>query len=381
MFFYSNEFFTTGDSKMASTGKKNNAKQAMASVPGALTAQNPSPDESKNRFRSICSKSVGSVRRNDVITRWSCMNAILSLWCLVFFLAGCVGQTRPEIPATLPHPENHLARIILTREKQLAGAGSPIIFLDIGKNISPNAMMYIKGVPVEEILNKKNFASTAIGIGFDNLFLWYNPKLVKTLYCGDAGNACIKNHWRWPHKNAGNFLYGTGIIFDGNCRTKLGHCADEAMLNRIMNHQQETIILSKVPNCRFRPSLLQDYNQNIYVAPEFNGYYALTTTPEYVTEIKDIPFAIPDYKQTITTIYEYVPIDDPKLSRNVQVIGSAEVGDTLIWDRKPGIMRLGSAWYDGIGFMHENVTVEAGKSYYVHYTTRMGQRWELTKVE
>ena len=74
-------------------------------------------------------------------------------------------------------------------------------------------------------------------------------------------------------------------------------------------------------------------------------------------------------------------IRNHQISRQVQVIGSTEVGETLIWDRKPGIMRLGAVWYDATGFMPKNIEVEAGKTYFIRYTTRMGQRWELEKIE
>ena len=74
-------------------------------------------------------------------------------------------------------------------------------------------------------------------------------------------------------------------------------------------------------------------------------------------------------------------IDLNKISRKVQIAGSVEVGGTLIWDRSPGLMRLGSAWHDGLGIMPNNINIEPNKTYFIHYTTRAGQRWELTHVE
>lgn len=301
---------------------------------------------------------------------------------LVFLFSGCATQTKPFIPDGIPVMEQGIARVVLVREKQLAGAGSPIVFLDVGENITPNAMMYIKVINIEDVLGKINFASTVLtGITFDNMFLWFDPEHVNPLYCGDIGGNCIKYHWLWPQKKAGSFLYGTGVIIHQDCETKLGYLADESMLNKFMDHKLQTVVLSEIPNCDIESSILHSYKQKIYIAPELNGYYALTTTPEFVSEMSDIPFAIVGYRRTITRTYEYVPIDDGEISRNIQVSGSAEVGDTLIWDRKPGIMRLGSAWWDGLGFMPENMYVEAGKTYYLRYTTRMGQRWELVKIE
>ena len=85
------------------------------------------------------------------------------------------------------------------------------------------------------------------------------------------------------------------------------------------------------------------------------------------------PFSFGTFKATI--------INDDRISRYIQVIGSSEVGETLIWDSKPGFMRLGTLWYDAVGFMPENLRVEAGKTYFIHSTTRMGQRWALSRVE
>ena len=44
-------------------------------------------------------------------------------------------------------------------------------------------------------------------------------------------------------------------------------------------------------------------------------------------------------------------------------------------------MRLGSAWWDGLGIMQENVVVEAGRTYHIHYKTGIGLRWEVTDVQ
>jgi hypothetical protein len=45
-------------------------------------------------------------------------------------------------------------------------------------------------------------------------------------------------------------------------------------------------------------------------------------------------------------------------------------------------MRLGAVWYDGVGFMPKIIQIEAGKTYFIRYTTRfMDQRWEYTKIE
>jgi hypothetical protein len=76
-------------------------------------------------------------------------------------------------------------------------------------------------------------------------------------------------------------------------------------------------------------------------------------------------------------------IDNRLIERNVELIGRVRTGDTLIWDRKPGTLRLGAVWHDGIDFMDEDTKIEPGKRYYFHYTMKMppASRWELSKVE
>ena len=307
--------------------------------------------------------------------------ATLPAMALFVVLMGCAGQTQPEVPLDLPQIASDQARIVLTREKQLAGAGSPIVFLDIGENLSPNAMLYIKGVPVEDILTRRDFASTSLtGIRYTEISLWFDRSRVNPLYCSDIGSGCIKYHWRWPKEAFGGFLYGTGVVIQHDCETRLGYFANDAVLRKMKNRQFESILMTGIPNCKIDlPAFMMDQEPRISAVPELHGYYALATAAEFVSSDKYI--TVPGYQTTYTEIYRYTPIDDRKVSRNVQVLGSAEVGDTLIWDRRPGVMRLGSAWWDGLGFMQGNVTVEPGKTYYIQYTTKAGQRWELTKVE
>ncbi len=301
---------------------------------------------------------------------------------LGFLAAGCAGQTQPEIPNTLPSLDADKARIILTREKQLAGAGSPVIFLDIGDNVSPNAMLYIKGEAVKEVLHKKDFATTSLtGLIGKELFLWADPASVNPLACGDFDTGCIKYHWRWPQEGDGGFFYGTGLIIMEDCETYLGHLAPNRIVKKIVNNEYSTIAFDEIPNCDFSSYVDPGpRDQRVYVVPEVGGYYAFATAPEYVMELSGNEVLI-DGSWYIQHTYEYVPIDDAEISREVEVIGSAEVGDTLIWDRKPGIMRLGSAWWDGLGIMQENVVVEAGRTYYIHYTTGIGLRWDVTDVQ
>jgi hypothetical protein len=320
-------------------------------------------------------------------------SAIIMLFAIsLIILSGCATQTKHFIPDNIPAIKNDMSRIVLTREDQLAGAGSPMIVIDIGEGVEPNAMLHIKDITSDEILQTENFASIA-GVPNDRLWLWFNSKLVSPHYCGENGPGCIKYHSRWPKNERGQLLYGTVINIRNNCIVDFGYDLDEKIFDSIRKNELKPVEVTGFTNCdkinytgkdriaSFVPFIdeliVKDFFKDFlqrklqgYKISDVEGYFLLINL---VADRKSYPN--PD-------IYFAEAIDLKKISRNVQVIGSADVGDTLIWDRKPGTMRLGSAWWDGLGFMPQNIKVETGKTYFVHYTTRfMGQRWELKKVE
>lgn len=64
------------------------------------------------------------------------------------------------------------------------------------------------------------------------------------------------------------------------------------------------------------------------------------------------------------------------------LIGRLNVGETLIWDRTPGIMRPVAIWHDGPDNMSRNIKVDSGKTYFLHYTVRaFGDRWEIMEIK
>ena len=236
--------------------------------------------------------------------------AILPFIAVSFLLCGCAGQTKPYIPGDIVQLKDDEARVILTREKQIAGAASSVIFIDAGKEIVPNAILYLHNLDIEDLIKNENVASVSGGL-ID--FMWFNPKRVRPLHCGNMKDGCINYNNRWPRKNKQNILFGKG----------------------------KHVVLDEANNeIKYKTRFLIDDKIDAVVTP-----------------------------------------DGRLIHPNAQVIGSAEVGDTLIWDRQPGIMRLGSVWYDGIGFMPQNIHVESGRTYFIHYTTRLGQRWELERIE
>lgn len=298
---------------------------------------------------------------------------VLMLIGLSVLLGACAGQIKPDIPDHLHSQKSDEARIILTREKQIAGAISPMIVIDIGTNIAPNAMLYIADLPMEQVIEQENIASIA-GVPID--FMWFMPHRVNPLYCGDIGDGCIKYNSRWPRKKKNNILFGNATFITYRCKISDENHDPAKIMDMIFNKKLSGKNISNNDACKeiYHGGLPVDLsNSSIwgFDVPEFYGYFVLSKPlATGLSGFKDNPSKLAGSALEVRNIH-----------RDVQVIGAAEVGDTLIWDREPGIMRLGSVWYDGVGFMPKNIHVEGGKTYYLHYTTRLGQRWELKKVE
>ncbi|MES9991886.1 MAG: hypothetical protein ABW098_08025 [Candidatus Thiodiazotropha sp.] len=291
-------------------------------------------------------------------------------FCLIY-LAGCAGPTKPDVPADLPLIGEGKGRIIFTREKQLAGAASPFIVIDIGESIEPNGMIYIEGLTLEEVLNQENIASE-VGVGVD--FLWFDLATVKPLYCADNGPGCIVFNWSGRYLPVPGLVFGTGIQVHKGPQSTCTLVADqpiedEVFYKKLMRDELEQVDVSVDDVCL--KGLYFGMTKRVLAFSYPPGSLYFITAPR-----RRGPSWAGGPGVVSTNI-----LPPEELERQIQVIGSTEVGETLIWDRAPGIMRLGSVWPDGVGFMPRNLMVEAGKTYYIHYTTRFGQRWEVKENE
>jgi hypothetical protein len=297
------------------------------------------------------------------------------------YLTGCAGPTKPDVPTHLPVLGEEMARIVFTREKQVAGAGSPFIVIDIGDQIEPNAMIHMAGLTLDEVLAQENVASE---IGTPVNFLWFDATTVRPLYCADNGPGCIVYHWLWPREDQGGLLFGSGVQIQANCFIVYLPLIDDEFYREIMRYERKPVGLPVDHACIKEHLLVPHENSKskerlaISKTKRVQGY---SYPPDSFYLITGLFRSSDSMGETQFTTLTAEILTNQQLSRELQVLGSTEVGETLIWDRKPGIMRLGSVWYDGVGFMPRNVMVEAGKTYYVHYTTRLGPRWELKRIE
>lgn len=335
---------------------------------------------------------------------------------ILTLLTACAGKTKPYIPNQIEPLANGMARIILTRDGQFAGSRNPFEVVDIGNSIEPNSMMaflqtsslYIKlATSAESALLPKN-------IGWANVeLLWTNPYLLPTVSCGNARHSCgslLKDQLIYQD----GFLRGDVGLMESNDHYAMqltGHvlCGDKpddlyVKKERLVPNQP---ILSINPPTTIEPDItlmekvrLQKYETIAF--PVTN----VQPLPNKATFLEGI--RIPDSKLPLvfhtrylscdrfkkrppvspSTLLKSMPvaqhcISNQTIERNVQLIGRVFSGDTLIWDRKPGTLRLGAIWHSGVDFMQKEIKIEPGKQYYIHYTVNLtsSDEWELKKVE
>lgn len=329
------------------------------------------------------------------------------------FLTACLGRTKPYIPDHTEPLADGLARIILTRENQLAGAGSPIEILDIGENIIPNSMMACSHMREgNKLMDVMELAKPQYDYWVNTEFLWSNPSLVTSASCGTSHEECGTELKDELIKKEGFLRGDIGILLSENyyALRLTGHRRSASRPTGILVGDAHALTSSPVVSKKAPPlidpsiSLLEKVRQQqfetveIPIRPLFPGRYRnlqglripeskLPLVFQSVIKYKGAPGNAAALQRgdfySIMTQKSILLIDNRYIDRTVQLIGRVRTGDTLIWDRKPGKLRLGALWHDGIGFMREDITVESGKRYFIHYTTKMPPkpRWELVKVE
>jgi len=249
----------------------------------------------------------------------------------IFILSGCASNTKHFIPDQLQAVPDGYARVVVTREKQLAGMTTPLYILDIGDQLESNGEVVVRvGDWIKE----------------PGLSLWYMPDMLSSFSSG------------------GFVLMPTdNIKFE---ESKL-HLDDlfEKNLNAVIyvdylscNPDELTTLFCGDGNKECSSIFKQELNQK-------NGNILNTLNSN----------------------------KNKNNRRKVQVIGKVGGGDTLIWDRKPGLMRIGALWGafnksdDIVELTPGNIIIEAGKIYYLNYEislgdqTKRGDRWTITQVK
>lgn len=361
------------------------------------------------------------------------MYVLLTFFVILTINMTNCGTTKPYIPQELDKPNGDMARIVVTRENQLAGAGSSFELIDVGANIDANGMIAVALLNHEQVIqnpqilhvNKQLLQNNYIFLSniwpleelvkpeYDyfvtTVFFWANPSKLKYLFCGSANGVC-GNELKEELIEKEGFLRGDVGLYQSKEIYALrlaGHTVSPAKISGMLigdpvAFNQEPI-LSKHPPKLIKPDLAlmkrvrrydvgfteigKDLTFRSYPVQAIEGVGAeaplvFHTNYKYepVQKVNAPPNSLPNYPVLIFRRIQL--IDHRVISHNVQLIERLSVGETVIWDRKPGKLRLGAIWNDGVGFMREDIEVEAGKTYYIHYATKMAfkPRWELIQV-
>ncbi len=351
---------------------------------------------------------------------------IVLLVICIGFLSGCASTTKPYIPDQAPQLSNDMARIVFTRESQLAGARWDLDLVDIGSNIEPNAMISYRFCHSKESIPPEDILQSDINKDIMNDFYWRNPEKIKSIYCGDGSSHCNNEYYLGFYRGDTGLLWETGVALGMSGNTAVEMVQDRQSVSDQLDFVNRLI------------KLITDDDSPMTLPPDpivqlFFKYFKRenivslmeelrTNTLEHSTVIcKSIFMDDYEFKSTIdlgvlglyrcekdglqafksieadtniiftsTIRHEQGPcmvkdylIDNRSISRNIQTMGKLGSGETVIWDRKPGAMRLAMIWYDGSDIMPEDVMVEPGKTYYFHYTVRhpKAERWELIDVK
>ncbi|MCW9015316.1 MAG: hypothetical protein OQL06_16240 [Gammaproteobacteria bacterium] len=243
----------------------------------------------------------------------------------IFTLNGCASTTKAFVPEQLAKTAEGHARIIVTRENQLAGQYTPLYIVDIANDIKTNAAIAVR---VGEWSKEPG------------LHLWYTPGMMNSY-------------------SQGSFM----VMPTSNITFRESELSLDDLLNKNLN----AVIYVDYLNCA------PDNIPALYCGD--GSEQCDTLFSKQLEESRGI-------------ILNKLGTDADKNNlRQVQVIGKIGVGDTLIWDRKPGLMRIGALWGDFTGvdntllLMPGNIMVEIGKTYYLKYETNLGNRWSITRVE
>lgn len=257
------------------------------------------------------------------------------IWLLLVLvipvLAGCASATKVFIPEQIRALPEGYARIVVTREKQLAGKYTPVYIIDIGDQLESNAQMAVR---VGEWIKEPG------------LSLWYAPEMFNS--------------------------YSPGLLMTIPS-SKFKFSESGLSLDALFQQNLNAVIYVDYLSCN--PDELATLHCGDGKTDCHNEL-----VDELISQNGNILNKLGDEYSSAKT-------------RPVQVTGKILGGDTLIWDRKPGLMRIGALWgaFSGIENIIEitpgNIVVEAGKTYYLNYQislgdkTWKGDRWTITGLE
>lgn len=276
--------------------------------------------------------------------------------CFTFLICGCAGQTKPHIPSYIPPKFEGMARIVATRELQMSGAAVPIKIIDIGEEAFATELLYAPelhpfvGTWIDEV-------GTEMKVDAFGEWALIHPEKI-------GGKPIKSGVWHITKKNDRENIdlkYSSGDLpFIMKCKLTF---PDKNTLN--LKTMLGTTTMKR------RSSVNPPLTINLS-----NGTLVLVSNEFGQPEVKRVQ-PLGARNSILNLIHR-----QGHAYQNFSEIGKLRVGETLIWDRTPGRMRLSAIWHDGLEPLSKELHVEAGKIYFLHHTTRLsGERWEVKKED
>lgn len=334
-----------------------------------------------------------------------------------FMLIGCVGRVKPYVPEGLPKVSSDKARIVLTRQSQLSSPG-PYIFFDIGENIEPNALLSGRlcalSMQDPNIILVPDFTSTFsgtmmaapttagikpedTGITLERLvkedinefffvdLLWCDSKTIRAMSCGNDQEVCERSCDKGFIAGDIALVWESGIAFGMKgdfygIIVKVSKDTAKTDLPIELVHYLESIDITQIRNGDLEKVTIIQGKEGFRI-PVSNATLAFTKTPGRVL------FKTSKSWGSWENVHKYVSIiDNRQVHRNVEVVGSLQPGKTVVWERDPGVMRLGAVCENiryGSSISPHNMQVEAGKTYYIDFQVKSarGAFWTHVKTE
>jgi len=236
---------------------------------------------------------------------------------------GCGGTTAVYMPDRLHPPSELMSRIVVTREKQMAGMTTPLYIVDTSDGIEVNAVMQVR--------------------------------------VGD-----------WKPKETLQLFYSPGYGFLLGPMRSTGFEETDVKLGDLIADNKDAVVY--VDYLRCDPGKVR----SLYCGNGKDG----CDEPFTADLISREGLILGD-----TAAGETLEEGSRKDVRKVRVVGRIGTGDTIAWDRPAGILRFGAIWGSSnkndntLDLIPANIVAEPGKTYYFTYRTNLGERWKVTSVE
>jgi hypothetical protein len=357
----------------------------------------------------------------------------VSLLITLLLLNGCASTPKPYVPEQLPQISAGKARILVSRESQLAGARWNLDLVDIGEGIAPNGLIAYRFLRTDYFVTLDSLPRERLSGNLSFDFFWRNPNLIKSLYCGNGKQTCERSFGHGFYRGDLGLLWDSGVALGLTGKNNLEVVQNGRRLledldptlqfiNKIFGQERKPeypplTVARKFQELYKRPSLIPlmesirsgQLSTSLINEPIDLGIFGTqlgepTLHPEVAADLGKLggvamqredfkasrlqaadmnillTTGMPYFRVNTPNVYNrFMLIDDRDVSRQIQVIDQLGTGDTVVWEREPGLMRLALIWYDGIDIMPQDIMVEAGKTYHIHYTVRHPKtaRWEI----